>query len=685
MKIIQILPQLKEGGVETGTIDIARHLHKKGHEVFVISNGGPLVEELRRAGIPHLLWPVHHKHPWTILRMAFKLIGFLNREKIDIVHARSRVPGWITYLACLWTKTRWITTCHGYYRAHFGSRVMGWADKIIVASRSIQDHMIHDFHVPEQKIELIPRGVNLEKFHFRPPEPASLPTIGMIGRITPLKGHPDFLKALSLLRRQGIRFKAQIIGEAENKNTFKKLERLTAELGLNEQVEFLGHQTDIPDCLNKLNLLVLATTTPEAFGRVIIEAQAAGVPVVATRVGGVVDIIQHAKTGYLANAADPESLAAQIRQILDHPQKTAAMVDQARKQVEKHYTLAAMADKMEALYRECVQKKILIFKLGSLGDVILISASLRAIRQCFPDSKITVLTDPVAKPILDPCPYLDEIITVSKQERRTSSRRLSQFLKTRRFDISIDFQNSRWTHRMSYVSGIPHRYGFSRRWGWLFLNHRAKSKALPPVPHQFEILKCLNIHPETDRLEFWLSDKDRQAASDFLDPLCSSSNPLWMGIHIGASWETKRWRTHHIARFCDLIQKKYGYQVILTGTEKDKIFERQILSLTQHPVISIVGKTSLGQLAAVIEKCQLFVSSDSAPLHIAAALNVPTVALFGPTDSKRHSPPHHRLRIVQKKVTCGPCYRATCSHVSCMVKIEPFHVIENIEQLSLLK
>ena len=685
MRIIQILPQLKEGGVERGTLDLCFYLQSQGHNVCVISQGGPLVQKLQEKGISHLSWPVHKKNPLTIFRMSQRLRHLIQNEKTELVHARSRVPAWITYLACRKTKTKWVTTCHGYYRTHFASRVMGWADKVIVATHIIQTHMTQDFGVPQEKITLIPRGVDLDTFTFMPPSPPLIPPktpiVGMIGRLTSLKGHKYFLEALSLLKKQNNSFRAQIIGEAKDPFFLKELLALTQKLGLSEEVQFLGHQEDIPACLKQINLLVLPTLYPEAFGRVIIEAQAVGVPVVATRVGGIQEVIDDGKTGILCAPQSPSDLARAMTKVLDNSTLAQTLVQKARKKVELHYSKEQMVQKTEGLYLDMTCLRILVIKLTSLGDVILISASLRALKQKFPTCKITLLTDPSCLEAVESCPYIDNILYSSKKNLRTLFLKMIQQIKNKKFDISIDFQNTFWTHLLSFLSKIPQRYGYGRKGGWLLLNHVAPNTPLPPVDHQFELLKLLNMTPSNSKLEFWIRDEDRtsllqKSQSEKLD----IQKPFSI-IHLGASWRTKQWKASHIAQFCTHLFNHEHLTIVFTGLEKDLEFEKEIRSQTKIPIFSLVGKTTLRELGALIEKCESFISPDSAPLHIAAALGKSTLGLFGPTDAQKHRPPNDKLLILQEKVDCGPCYKSTCSHHSCMVRLTPSRVISAYEKL----
>jgi glycosyltransferase involved in cell wall biosynthesis len=187
MNVLQILPELNVGGSETSTLDLARFLVKLGHKAVVVSNGGKLVGELESCGAIHYKLPVHKKSILTMLKLIPRLAEIIKKEEIHIVNAGSRVPAWIAYFACRKTNAVFITTCHGYYTKHPFSQVMGWGKRVIVVSNIIARHMIEDFKVPPERIKLIPRGVDLEKFKFITPDKKRKVgefNVGIIGRIT---------------------------------------------------------------------------------------------------------------------------------------------------------------------------------------------------------------------------------------------------------------------------------------------------------------------------------------------------------------------------------------------------------------------------------------------------------------------------------------------------------------------
>ena len=170
MNILQVLPELNVGGVETGTLDLAEHLVRLGHKSIVVSNGGSLVEDLQREGSKHYVLPVHKKSIFTMFKMVSRLAAIIKKEKIDIVHARSRVPAWIAFFAARRTDKVFITTCHGYYQKHFFSRIMSWGKLVICPSQAIARHMMDNFNTPYERIRLIPRSVDLERFKFVSPD-----------------------------------------------------------------------------------------------------------------------------------------------------------------------------------------------------------------------------------------------------------------------------------------------------------------------------------------------------------------------------------------------------------------------------------------------------------------------------------------------------------------------------------
>lgn len=695
MRIMQVLPELNVGGVETGTLDLAKYFVAHGHHSVVVSNGGVLVEELEASGSRHFKLPVNKKSLWSMVHTVRGLREIIVREQIDIVHARSRVPAWIAYFACRRTKAVFVTTCHGYYSKHIFSRAMGWGKIVIAPSEVIGRHMIENFGTPSARIRLIPRSVDLAKFNVAREDPPgkSRFNVAIVGRITPLKGHTYFLRAMAKVVRSMPYVRVWVIGSAPpGKEAYQQeLESLVKRLGLEESVQFLGSRKDIPQLLSQTDVLVLSTVTQEAFGRVILEAQAAGVPVVATKVGGVVEIIEHERTGLLVMPRDIDAMANAVMRLLKDRTLAAQIVLAARKKLENKYTLENMAQLTLKAYEEALQSlKILVIKLSSIGDVILTTASFKALREAFPAAKITCLVGEESKKVLQRCPAIDELIFFEAQNQHKnwwSVIKLGVGLMKQQFDIVIDFQNNRKSHVLSFLSFARNSYGYNNgKFGFLLTDPvQRPNHQMPPVQHQFQVLSMLGIpYKDSVRLELWPSEKDKKYLDDLFNEQWLSHQTHIVGVNIAASaqWPTKNWPVEHLAKLCDLLASE-NIRVVVTGMEKDKPAMRQLLGLTKAKPADFVGKTDILQLAELISRCKVYVSPDSAPLHIAAAMRTPSVSFFGPTSSSRHLPPAKHYRVIEKKLECAPCYSKECrikTH-ACMREITPEEVLENIHAL----
>jgi len=689
MHVLQLLPQLEVGGVERGVLDLSEGLMARGHRVSVVSAGGALVEPLTRMGAAHHTLPIGEKSPAALWSTLPALIRLIRSTGVDVVHARSRVPAWIGLAAARRAQRPFVTTAHGFYKPHPASRVMVWGRVVIAPSEALGRYLIEQFHLPPHRLRIIPRGVNLTQFRFQPSSEYSAGgswRIGLFGRVSPIKGHEIALRAVARLRAEGLPVTVCFAGDPPDSARRRQLEALSRALKMEQAVEWCGIRQDIPELIASVDVVVVPSVYPESFGRGVIEAQAVGRPVVASRLGGLTELIHDRRTGLLVPPGDPMALADAVKRFVQDPALRGRCVEAARRRVEAEFHHERMVEHTLGVYDECVQRpRILIWKLSALGDVILATPSLRAIRRQYPYGHLELVVGRTAYEVVARCPYVDELIIYdpARKDRGLRGRlRLLWRLRREAFDISVDLQNSHQTHLLAWLAGIPVRVGYRRKFGRL-LNRgvRLPRVVLAPIAHQHYLLRQAGFQPDGEALELWPSPED-EAVVDRLLPRgdAERSRPL-VGLHPGGSgrWKTKRWDLERWARLADELAKR-NIDLVLTGSAEERALAEALTGRMRARSLNAVGKTRIVELACLIKRCDVFVAHDSSPLHLAAAMGTPTVALFGPTDPARHLPPAFRGQVIKREVFCSPCYSTTCRTIThaCMKRIEVEDVLSAV-------
>ena len=311
LTVVQVLPALASGGVERGTLEVGKYLVEHGHRSIVISAGGRLVEQLLREGSEHLTWDIGRKSPWT-LRLVPRLRRFLAENRVDILHARSRMPAWVAYLA--WrgmdpaTRPRFVTTVHGLYSVNPYSAVMVKGERIIAVSDTVRDYILHHYPgVDAGRIVVIPRGVDAAEYPhgYRPPEAwltewrAQFPQLvgkrilSLPGRITRLKGHEDFIELIARLKSAGQPVHGLIVGgvHPRKRRYYNALLAKVQRMGLGADISFTGQRADLREIMAVSDLVLSLSKQPESFGRTVLEALSLGVPVVGYDHGGVGEVL----------------------------------------------------------------------------------------------------------------------------------------------------------------------------------------------------------------------------------------------------------------------------------------------------------------------------------------------------------------------------------------------------------
>jgi glycosyltransferase involved in cell wall biosynthesis len=360
--VLQVLPSLVTGGVEHGTIEITLAVAQAEGIALVASAGGRLAAAVERAGGRHFLLPLTTKNPIAIWRNAARLTALIRSHNVSIVHARSRAPAWSAWLACRRTGAHFVTTYHGTYaedlpfKRRYNS-VMAKGEIVIAASRYIAELIVARHNVPPTRIHVIPRGVDPTVFdpdNIAPDRiarlvrewrlPDGVPTVVLPGRLTAWKGQGVLIDAIARLTRRDVC--CVLVGSDQGRRRYSAgLVRRAEHLGIADRLRLAGECDDMPAAMLLSDVVVHASTQPEAFGRVVVEAQAMGRPVIASDLGGPVETVSHGVTGWRIPAGDPAALAAAIDHALALPEEARrALAQRTRAAVLRHYTVRAMQE-----------------------------------------------------------------------------------------------------------------------------------------------------------------------------------------------------------------------------------------------------------------------------------------------------------------------------------------------------
>jgi len=377
--ILQVVPRLDTGGSEQATIEIAEALTRAGATALVATAGGRMTAAVTRSGGEVITLPVASKNPFTILANARRLETLINDRSVDLVHARSRAPGWSAFLAARRSGRPFVTTYHGAYgslgplKAAYNS-VMGRGDRVIANSLYTAKLIAERQHAARDRIRIVYRGIDNATFDplVVPPGPVAklrerwgvkpeTKIVLQAARLTGLKGHRHTIEAAAKLDRQGALDGAVIVfaGDAPGKAAYRQeLIDLIARRGLQRKVLLVGHCDDMPSAFLAAHVAILPSLVAETFGRTSIEAQAMGCPVIVSDLGALPETIDAAGgvadfTGWLVGAGDADALAAKIALALAlTPEERSAIGARAHARVSALFELSQMQTKTLQVYDE---------------------------------------------------------------------------------------------------------------------------------------------------------------------------------------------------------------------------------------------------------------------------------------------------------------------------------------------
>lgn len=374
--ILQVIPALETGGAERTTLDVAAALVREGFTALVASRGGRMEDELAKSGGELIRMEAASKSPRVMLSNALSLRDLIRKRNVSLIHARSRAPAWSALTAASMADIPFVTTYHGIYNAgnplkRFYNSVMIRADAVIANSQWTADHILREHKRKPKRLVVIPRGVDLEVF-----DPAAMPPdrtaqmrkewgVGeddfvalLPGRLTRWKGQGVLIEALALLKAQGALGNARAIfaGDAQGRDDYEKELREKIETaGLSAHVFIVGHVSDMATAYAASDVVISASTDPEAFGRVAPEASAMAKPVIATDHGGARETVLTNVSGFLVPPGDAEALARALERVIATPPHGRVNMGMAgRAHIIRNYSRERMCNETIELYRALI-------------------------------------------------------------------------------------------------------------------------------------------------------------------------------------------------------------------------------------------------------------------------------------------------------------------------------------------
>ena len=360
MKILLLTTHLNYGGITSYIVSLAQGLVKKGNVVFIASSGGEAQGLLSASGVTCINIPIRTKSEISpkIILSLFRLKGVVENNNIDIIHAHTRVTQVLGILLSRLTHRLYLSTCHGFFKRRF-SRVIfpAWGKNVIAISQAVASHLEEDFKVDRGSITIIHNGIDYEKFLLADAQdkenikrlfhlPMDGQLVGMIARLSKVKGHTFFISAMPRILKNCPKVNFLIVGDGRLKD---ELETEVKKLGIERSVFFIPMQSDTIKALSIMDCVV-SSSLQEGLGLSILEAQAAGIPVAAFAIGGIVSLIENERTGLLVSPGDALALSEAVVRILTDDNLRRQISQQARENVKRNFNLNKMVEDTLRLY-----------------------------------------------------------------------------------------------------------------------------------------------------------------------------------------------------------------------------------------------------------------------------------------------------------------------------------------------
>jgi glycosyltransferase involved in cell wall biosynthesis len=371
MNILYLTNHLNIGGITSYVLTLARGLKERGHNIYIASSGGGLLPEFQKAGITYWPIPIMTKKELNpkLLACRLKLSTYLKCQKIDIIHSNTRTTQVLASLLSRKTGIAHISTCHGFFKRRLLRRVFPcWGLVTIAISEQVREHLIHDLKVAKDKIKVIHNGIDVERFagggamlaarcsildacHKGEQETSGGPVVGIVARLSDVKGHIYLLEAMRKVIASIPRATLLIVGDGKEKDN---LLALSVSLEIQKRVFFLPEVSDTREVLSGMDVFVMPSLN-EGLGLALMEAMAFGLPVIGSDVGGIRSLIKDGETGLLVRPADSPALGFAILELLNDKKKMADLGRRAAAFIAKNFSQDKMVSRTEGVYAQCLK------------------------------------------------------------------------------------------------------------------------------------------------------------------------------------------------------------------------------------------------------------------------------------------------------------------------------------------
>jgi len=696
VNILQVVSNLEKGDAGLDVIDSTRFLTLNGHKVVVFSEKSPHVKDIDEVGARFYPFPAR-AHFWIMPAILFRFFKIARRENIEIIHSRDTLSAFLSFFVSRCTDRPFLSTIYRQGKMRLFSRPQFWAKNVICFTDSEAQYVIKNNMVPRNKIKIIPPFV---KKSLSQVKKESILKGFILGVALPISVHhkaENAVRTISFLSRNIHKLKVFIADSSDSTkpDDIEKLKLLIRRHSLKNVVTF--SETEFLKRLSEGGFHLYFQINPEeTFStRFLLRAEANGIPIIAEDASWINSYVEDGKTAVILGDKSPQSTAEAIYRLYKDETLLKRMAEEGKNFTRNNFNIEKVMNNTLEVYKESLVKKhILIIKIAALGDVILATPSLRAIRGKFPASRIKILVDIKYREIFLHSPYIDDIIVCDLKGRDkgiTGLLRLAKKLRSENFDIIVDLQNNKKSHLLAFLSCASRRFGYDNGKLSFLMNRKVKDSKTPmdPVKHQMRLLSTLGIVNADSHLELWPTKEDDEWAENYLKSHWVKKEDKLLALSLGSSprWLTKLWPIENFISLSNKLASEKGIRVILIGSLADDERTKAFLSRVRCKPINALGKTSIPRLASLIKRCSLLLSSDSAPIHVAASQDVPFVALFGPTDPRRHLPPAKvEHAVIKKDLPCQPCYHSYCDRgYVCMRSIDPLEVYEKILKLLKIK